>query len=58
MDVGNPAANVIPASARAALNIRFNDRHSGAGLEAWLRETLALHAPQAELQVYCPARRS
>src|SRR5215469_14786896 len=26
IDVGNPASNVIPASARAVLNIRFNDR--------------------------------
>ena len=38
VDVGNPASNVIPASARATLNIRFNDLHSGAGLERWLRE--------------------
>ena len=27
-DVGNPAGNVSPASARAAANIRFNDLHS------------------------------
>src|SRR5438132_4907063 len=27
-DVGNPAANVSPASARAAANIRFNDLHT------------------------------
>ncbi|GIK97220.1 MAG: succinyl-diaminopimelate desuccinylase [Alphaproteobacteria bacterium] len=38
VDVGNPASNVIPAAARATLNIRFNDRHTGAGLERWLRE--------------------
>ncbi len=31
-DVGNPAANVIPAEARARVNIRFNDLHTGAGL--------------------------
>ena len=37
IDVGNAAANVIPAKAEARLNIRFNDRHTGAGLEAWLR---------------------
>ena len=37
VDVGNPAANVIPASARAVFNIRFNDAHTGASLEAWLR---------------------
>ncbi|MBW7851462.1 MAG: succinyl-diaminopimelate desuccinylase [Rhodospirillales bacterium] len=38
IDVGNPATNVIPAEVRAGFNIRFNDRHTGAGLEAWLRE--------------------
>jgi succinyl-diaminopimelate desuccinylase len=37
IDVGNPASNVIPALARAVLNIRFNDLHSGAGLSDWLR---------------------
>ncbi len=38
VDVGNPATNVIPASAWATFNIRFNDAHTGASLEAWLRE--------------------
>jgi succinyl-diaminopimelate desuccinylase len=38
IDVGNPASNVIPAVARAAFNIRFNDLHSGASLERRLRE--------------------
>ena len=38
IDVGNGASNVIPAQARAAFNVRFNDLHSGAGIEAWLRE--------------------
>jgi succinyl-diaminopimelate desuccinylase len=37
IDVGNPAGNVIPAKASAAFNVRFNDRHSGAGVEAWVR---------------------
>ena len=37
IDVGNPAGNVIPARARAAFNLRFNDRHTGAGLLARLR---------------------
>ena len=36
-DVGNPATNVIPAAARATVNIRFNDAHSGASVTAWLR---------------------
>ena len=35
-DVGNLATNVIPAQARARLNIRFNPAHSGADLIAWL----------------------
>lgn len=32
VDVGNPATNVIPAEARAAFNIRFNDLHTSASL--------------------------
>ena len=38
IDVGNRAANVIPARAEAAFNIRFNDSHSSASLTAWLHE--------------------
>lgn len=45
VDVGNPATNVIPAAARATVNIRFNDRHSSADLSDWLRaETSAIEA--------------
>ena len=51
VDVGNPAANVIPASARARLNIRFNDRHTGASLSDWLRRTVARHAPHAQVEL-------
>ena len=53
VDVGNPATNVIPARAEARFNIRFNDRHSGAGLEAWLRERLdrAGHPYRLEVSV-------
>lgn len=36
VDVGNPAANVIPARATARLNIRFNDLHSGDDVRSWL----------------------
>ncbi len=49
--VGNPATNVIPATAAARLNIRFNDRQRGAELEAWLRATAAAHAPAAVVEV-------
>lgn len=37
MDTGNPATNVIPAQCTAAVNIRFNDAHSGARLTDWLQ---------------------
>lgn len=36
IDCGNGATNVIPARASAALNIRFNDLHTGADLSRWL----------------------
>jgi succinyl-diaminopimelate desuccinylase len=49
VDVGNPAFNVIPAAASAKLNIRFNDSHTGATLDAWLREVAARHAERFEL---------
>jgi len=38
IDTGNSANNVIPATCRATVNIRFNDAHSSAGLTAWLRD--------------------
>ena len=50
MDVGNTATNVIPSSARAALNIRFNDKHSGKSLTEWVRATVALHAERFDLE--------
>jgi len=53
--VGNPAFNVIPAEARARLNIRFNDRHTGASLKAWLGDTLRRHAPDATLDAHANA---
>jgi len=51
VDVGNPAANVIPAAARATFNIRFNDRHTGDSLARWLREICAAHAGAHELNI-------
>ncbi|MBC7519798.1 MAG: succinyl-diaminopimelate desuccinylase [Sandarakinorhabdus sp.] len=47
----NPATNMIPAQAHARLNIRFNDHHAGADLEAWLRGVVARHAPSADVTV-------
>ncbi|MBV9812713.1 MAG: succinyl-diaminopimelate desuccinylase, partial [Acetobacteraceae bacterium] len=49
IDVDNQASNVIPGSARASLNIRFNDRHTGEALERWLHETVGRHAERFDL---------
>ena len=38
IDIGNPATNVIPATARAVFNIRFNDCWTSEKLERWLRQ--------------------
>lgn len=46
IDIGNPATNVIPAQARARLNIRFNPTHTGDDLIAWL-DTVAAEAQAA-----------
>jgi succinyl-diaminopimelate desuccinylase len=41
IDVGNPATNVIPATARAQFNIRFNDRHTPESLMRLLEKIAA-----------------
>ncbi len=51
IDVGNAATNVVPASARLMLNIRFNERHSGASLAAWVRATAERYAERFDLDV-------
>ncbi len=38
MDVGNAATNVIPGEARAAFNIRFNDKHTPESLIRWAED--------------------
>jgi succinyl-diaminopimelate desuccinylase len=38
ISVPNTATNVIPGSARANFNIRYNDLHTRASIEAWVRE--------------------
>jgi len=49
VDVGNPATNLVPAAARAALNIRFNDKHTGDSLIAWVGATLSRYSDRFEL---------
>lgn len=51
IDVGNPVNNVIPAQGRATINIRFNDLHSSAALEGWLRERFDRVGGRYELAV-------
>ena len=48
VDVDNTASNVIPGSAQAAFNIRFNDLHTSATLNEWLRATLNKSAGGAD----------
>ena len=48
IEVPNTATNVIPAVARARLNIRFNPSHTGAALAAWI---------EAEAQAACEGTR-
>ena len=42
VDVGNPTTNLIPATARARLNIRFNPNHRGQDLADWIAEEARL----------------
>ncbi|HZV84030.1 MAG TPA: succinyl-diaminopimelate desuccinylase [Brevundimonas sp.] len=57
IDIGNPATNVIPAEARARLNIRFNPSHTGDDLIAWLNgmagEAQAESGLRIELEHLC-----
>jgi succinyl-diaminopimelate desuccinylase len=50
IEVGNSATNVIPGSARARLNIRFNDEQKGHALEAEIRRIVAEEAPRASVE--------
>jgi succinyl-diaminopimelate desuccinylase len=52
VDVGNPASNVIPGEARAVFNIRFNDQHTAASLDRWLRGRLGELGHDYELETY------
>ncbi|MGR3321730.1 MAG: succinyl-diaminopimelate desuccinylase [Pseudooceanicola sp.] len=49
-DTGNPATNVIPARCTAAVNIRFNDLHSGESLEAWMRAEMEKVAAESGVE--------
>jgi succinyl-diaminopimelate desuccinylase len=49
IEVGNGATNVIPASARARLSIRFNDQHKGANLVALIERIAHDVEPNAKI---------
>ena len=51
IDTGNPANNVIPASSRATVNIRFSDVHSGESLSEWLRSEAEAVAKAFDLSI-------
>lgn len=51
IDVGNPASNVIPAEARARVNIRFNDAHTAQSLSDWIEEEADVVAKQAGIGI-------
>jgi succinyl-diaminopimelate desuccinylase len=50
VETANPAGNIIPGSARARLNIRFNNLHRGEDLVALVRETVEAQAPGATVR--------
>lgn len=51
IDTGNTATNVIPSQCRCALNIRFNDTHTGTGLSDWLRAEAAAVAAEIGVEI-------
>ncbi|GBR04562.1 succinyl-diaminopimelate desuccinylase [Acetobacter oeni] len=52
IDVGNPATNVIPARATAALNIRFNNLHTGGALRGWIETICQRYAPGTVVEAH------
>jgi succinyl-diaminopimelate desuccinylase len=46
VSVPNAATNVIPGSAQANFNIRYNDLHTRPGIEAWVREHCEIAAKE------------
>ena len=50
IDIGNPASNVIPASATALFNVRFNDTWTADTMKAEIERRLALGAHDKTLR--------
>lgn len=51
ISVGNDATNVIPAEAKARISIRFNDMHTGAGLESRIRAIVEAEGGTLEAKI-------
>ena len=51
IDTGNPANNVIPATCRATVNIRFNDAHSSDSLTTWLKDEAARVSTETGVEI-------
>ena len=51
IDVGNQVTNVIPMRAEARLNIRFNEKHTGADLTGWLKTVCRQYASCSQVEV-------
>ncbi|MEO8300622.1 MAG: succinyl-diaminopimelate desuccinylase [Rhizomicrobium sp.] len=51
VDVGNDATNVIPGEARAAFNIRFNDKHTPDSLTNWIKDRAQIIAAQSGCEI-------
>jgi succinyl-diaminopimelate desuccinylase len=58
MDVGNEATNVIPGEARAAFNIRFNDKHTPESLTNWVTDKADRLAEESGCRIEISAKTS
>jgi succinyl-diaminopimelate desuccinylase len=58
VDVGNDATNVIPGEARAAFNIRFNDKHTPDSLANWVKDRAAQITQQSGCTIDVAAQTS
>lgn len=51
IDTGNPATNVIPATCRATVNIRFNDSHTSTSVAEWLHGEAARVSAETGIEI-------
>lgn len=56
IDTGNPTTNVIPATCRASVNVRFNDLHTGDSLSEWLRAQANAVAAETGVEIATETR--